>query len=167
MKPFLFTLLTAFYSATFAADKHETIIDIHPSLPSSLVTALPVPEISGEKSSISLTPAVNPDNDVNLEEDVPGVVDNYFRFAIGFWHITGGWIDLGATVTTSAATFLSGLGTMGNFTEVQRTNIGIAAVVCGSTAAFLQVLKNYSLKAIHDRQVSLKDIITEHHKGKK
>lgn len=101
---------------------------------------------------------------VDLEEDVPGCVDNYFRFSVGFWQIAGGWFDLGTTLTSSTATFLSGLATMGNLSESQRTNLGIAAVVCGSTATCLHVLKNYSLRAIQERRNSLIEVIKDHHK---
>lgn len=100
---------------------------------------------------------------VNLNEDVPGCTDNYFRCAISFWQIAGGWADFGVTITTATGTFLTGLSTLSDLPQDTRTKLGIAAVVCGGSATFLHVLKNYSLKAIQDRKNSLAAVITQNH----
>ena len=96
---------------------------------------------------------------INLNEDVPGCVDNYFRCSIGFWQIAEGWMDLGVTITMGATTFLTGLSTLGDLSSETRTSLGIAAVVCGGSATFLSSLKIYSLKAISDRKNSLRTVI--------
>lgn len=98
---------------------------------------------------------------INLNEDVPGCVDNYFRCSIGCWQISEGWIDLGVTITIGASTFLTGLSTLGSLDPATRTSIGIAAVVCGGSATFLSSLKVYSLKAIADRKNSLRTVILQ------
>lgn len=148
MKNFLLCLafaVVAYSNTSFAMDSKNDDIIISP--PSSTV----------KKKDIEAQ--------VDLEEDVPGCIDNYFRFSRNFWLIAEGYFDFGTTLTSSAATFLSGLATMGNFNDSQRTGLGIAAVACGSTATFLHVLKNYSIRAIQDRQNSLREIITEHHRN--
>ena len=96
---------------------------------------------------------------VNLNTDVPGCVDNYFRCSIGFWQIAEGWVDLGVTLTMGATTFLAGLSTLGDLDSTTRTSLGIAAVACGGTATFLQGLRAYSIKAIGDRERSLRAVI--------
>lgn len=98
---------------------------------------------------------------VNLNENVPGCVDNYFRFAMSFWQIAEGWIDLGTILTTATGTFLTGLSTLGDLSEDTRTSLGIAAVVCGGSATFLHSLKTYSIKAIQDRKNSLAAVIAQ------
>ncbi len=73
----------------------------------------------------------------NLNEEIPGCVDNYFRCSIGCWQISEGWIDLGATITIGATTFLTGLSTLGSLDPATRTSLGIAAVICGGSSTFL------------------------------
>lgn len=147
MKSFLLSLaffVVTYSNSSFATDSNDDEIIISP--PSSTIKVKDL------------------EDQVDLDQDVPGCVDNYFRFSIGFWQIAGGWFDLGTTLTSSTATFLSGLATMGNLSESQRTSLGIAAVVCGSTATCLHVFKNYSLRAIQERKNSLLEVIKEHHK---
>ena len=99
--------------------------------------------------------------DVDLNEDVPGCVDDYFRFCIGFWRISEGWFDFGSVISGSASTFLTGLATQGDLPEDQRKSLGIAAIVCGGVAFGSQVLKNYAMGAIVARRATLQQVILE------
>lgn len=143
---------------------HLTFISV---LSSTFSLAMDSVESDDEHSSPSVVRTVPRDLEaqrvVNLNEDPPGCTDDYLRWSIAFWGIAEGWIDLGATITMSATTLLSGFSTFGDFSEETRTGLGIAAIVCGGTATFLTTMKAYSLKAIGDRERSLRTVILRSH----
>lgn len=100
---------------------------------------------------------------VNLNEDVPGCVDDYLRCVSGCWIITEGWFDFGATLGTVATTFLGGLATLGELSSETRTALGIAAVVTGSAATAFLTLKQFASKAIIERRRRLELVIRDAH----
>ncbi len=100
---------------------------------------------------------------VNLNEDVPGCVDDYLRCISGCWIIAEGWFDFGATLGTVATTFLGGLATLGDLSAETRVSLGIAAVVTGSVSTAFLTLKQFASKAIIERKRRLEQVIREAH----
>ena len=101
-------------------------------------------------------------NNPNLNEDVPGCVDNYFRFTINCWRIGYGWMDLILTLSITATTILTGLSTAYDDDPVTRSKFGNMAIVMGSASTLIQALKTHATKAIIERKSDLKEIITEY-----
>jgi hypothetical protein len=101
-------------------------------------------------------------DDVNLEEDVPGNEDNYYRCAISCWRISEGWFDFFTVLTSGTATFLGSLAA-----TLDSPSLKVAAPIVGGVATLMMLFKRYAQTAVKDRQEKLKEVIQEHHRNQR
>jgi hypothetical protein len=110
----------------------------------------------------------NPQIDnVNIDEDIPGCEDNYYRCTMSCLRIARGWIDFFSTLALMSSTVL------GTITATNSNNpdlikaMGIStAVVTGITAAS-RILKDFTVSEEAENKQLLKQIVSEYDANKK
>ncbi len=96
---------------------------------------------------------------IDINEDVPGCADNYFRSTRVFWLVGEGWCEFLSTIASSTSTLLMAVVTADGLDPDLRKKLGIAAVTLGGACSFLQMLKNYSQKAAKDSEQRAREVI--------
>lgn len=102
-------------------------------------------------------------NAIDLNEDVMGCEDNYYRFVISFWRITQGWFDLGITLGTVVLTFLAGFTSLANLSTKTQSTMGISTMIVGGIVTSCQIFKTYATHAVTARKLALRETIMDSH----
>ncbi len=104
-------------------------------------------------------------DDINLNEEVPGCADNYFRCCILHWRITKGWYSFGSLLTGSFGAGILIPAIFDIAPEYRRT-LEITSAVLMSTSTLLQAIKVFGIQQIQEHQADLQEIIAENHAEK-
>jgi len=104
----------------------------------------------------------NNNGNVDVDENIPGCEDNYYRFIMKVLRISRGWIDFFSTLALMAAAIVSALaaGSNGDSQLTLRLNIAIAVIT--GIGASLRVLKEFTVSDEKQTQQLLQQIITQY-----
>lgn len=106
----------------------------------------------------------NADDDVDLQEDVTGCEDNYYRCCLCCFRITRGWTDLGIALTLVGGAVCSGVTTYATLDEPTAKIIGTVTTVMLVVGAGLKAFKTYLIDASATRTQDLRTVILESHR---
>lgn len=113
------------------------------------------PKILSEKDFLA------PADDININEDIPGYIDDYFRCTKNLCRISVGWFEFGALITTSVGLTLDTLSTYGYLSEERRLTIGLASIIMIGISAGLQALTMHAKQSVQDKNATLRELIEE------
>jgi len=99
---------------------------------------------------------------VNLDEDIPGCEDNYYRCTICAWRISLGWLGLFGLVCSILTLATQTLANFGGLSADVQVKIAIVATVANAVGVALQSLHQYAQKAIAEQQNLLTGILTDY-----
>lgn len=136
----------------------ETIVPIKPEVTDSMITGNPITPISQQNIPQSQQ------DDINLNEDVSGCVDNYFRCCISFWRISKGWFSVGSQVIGYIGSGIL-IPAMMDISPGYKNAIIISAAVLTFTANLFYTIKTTGIQQIQEHQADLREIIVENHAG--
>lgn len=105
----------------------------------------------------------NQDNDVDLQEDVPGCEDNYYRCCLCCFRITRGWVDLGIALTLVGGAVCTGITTYATLDDATLKIIGTITTVGLIAGAGLKAFKTYLVEAAITRTEDLRTVIRQSH----
>lgn len=99
---------------------------------------------------------------INLEDDIPGCEDNYYRCVMTCLRVSRGWIDFFSTIILFVAAILSSVlaSNYSNQNLIMILGIIIAALT-GATAGF-RILKDFTVSEESQIKELLKQIISEY-----
>ncbi len=138
----------------------ENVIDMGGS---SLVNDSPPQSSSLSTTTIVTTQSIPQQPPVDLNEDVPGCLDNYLRYVVCFSIVSKGWLGLAWKVTGGASVFILGVASLGELDEDLRIKMGIAGSVLGGISAFCKTLKDFAKDNIKERRADLRQVISDAH----
>lgn len=100
---------------------------------------------------------------VNINQDIPGYEDDYFRCVIIFWSLSLGWIELIITLCVAGSTFLSGMSAVGIGDSSVNRKLSIATAILGATSTVFIVFRNHALRVIKERRAMLRTILNDYY----
>lgn len=136
----------------------ESTLPVRTDLIDSAITVNPVSQILPQDNSL------NQQDDINLNEEVPGCADNYFRCCILHWRIAKGWYSFGSLLTGSFGAGIL-IPAILDIAPEYRKALEISALVLGSTATLLQAIKVFGIQQIQEHQADLREMLVESHAG--
>lgn len=104
------------------------------------------------------------DSDIDLQEDVPGCEDNYYRCCLCCFRITRGWVDLGIALTLVGGAVCTGITTYATLDSATMKVIGTITTVGLVVGAGLKAFKTYLVEAGITRTEDLRTVIRENHR---
>lgn len=121
----------------------RTIQDPNPITPSKPSTPRPIKLTSSKSQKPQPSEQFNDDEYIDPEIDIPGFMDNYFRFIRNTLWIANGWIDFFVVITMAAATALISMSAVDGVETETRRNLSIGAASTGAVSIFLKALLIY------------------------
>ncbi|MBX9696815.1 MAG: hypothetical protein K2X98_06060 [Alphaproteobacteria bacterium] len=106
----------------------------------------------------------NSGDDIDLQEDVSGCEDNYYRCCLCCFRITRGWVDLGIALTLVGGAVCTGITTYATLDSNTATIIGTVTTVGLIVGAGLKAFKTYLIEATATRTEDLRTVIRESHR---
>ena len=100
---------------------------------------------------------------VNIQENLPGVEDDYYRCSASLWRVAIGWIELLLTLGVIAANILTGFAMSPGLSDQTAQKVHIASFIVGSALTALQIFKTHAQSAIIARENDLKKLILAYH----
>lgn len=99
---------------------------------------------------------------INIEEDIPGCEDNYYRCVIKCLRISRGWIDFFSTLTLILTAILSAV-SAGKYDDKNTVVIfGIVTAIISGTTAALRILRDFTVNDEAQRKELLRQMVSEH-----
>lgn len=138
----------------------ETVIDMGGA---SLVNDSPPLPTIVTATTVTTQPTPPQQAPVDLNEDVPGCLDNYLRYVVCFSIVSKGWLGLAWKATGGASVFILGVASLGKLDEDLRIKMGIAGSVLGGISAFCKTLKDFAKDNIKERRADLRQVIRDAH----
>jgi hypothetical protein len=106
----------------------------------------------------------NSGEDIDLQEDVSGCEDNYYRCCLCCFRITKGWVDLGIALTLVGGAVCTGITTYATLDSTTTKIIGTVTTVGLIVGAGLKAFKTYLIEATATRTEDLRTVIRESHR---
>jgi hypothetical protein len=109
-----------------------------------------------------------PQNDnINLDEDIPGCEDNYYRCMMSCLRISRTWIDFFSTLALMTSSVLGAV-TASNSNNPELIKIvGISTAVVTGITAGSRILKDFTVSEEAETKQLLKQIVSEYDSNKK
>jgi hypothetical protein len=99
---------------------------------------------------------------VNLEENIPGCEDNYYRFIMKVLRISRGWIDLFSTLALMAIAIIGALAAGVNSNPNLTFKLNVSIAIISGVGAALRALKQFTVDDEVQTRALLQQIISEH-----
>lgn len=158
-------LLTSVVNAMEVNRQDDVRIDVSNVLPRETMSSSDSLNAIPTLPSADSTPST--DADVDLSDDVPGLADNILRSFICCCRVAIPITDTFSFFSISTQTFLIGLTKWGAFSEETRSNLELAAFICGAVNGAMLAAKLNAINAIPELKEDLKDDIKDFGKKKK
>ena len=101
-------------------------------------------------------------NTENLDENIPGCEDNYYRFVMMVLRISRGWIDFFSTLALMAAAIISSLAAGSKDNQQLTLQLNIATAIITGIGASLRVLKEFTVSDETQSRQYLQQIIRQY-----
>lgn len=102
------------------------------------------------------------DRPVNLDQDIPGCVDDYYRCTISVCRICRSPIKFLALISGAASGSLGTLGAFGGFSQTEKQNIQLAGAILAFSSSVLLAIEAYTTQAITENKQELREVIVEY-----